>query len=89
MLFFPCKNGGLKQKLFYLFNRETICLGHTDFTSDDVKKLTEELGKEFRGDQYHLLNKNCNHFTQSLVQVPIMFILSIRIQGKLEFAIYV
>ena len=49
--------------------RETIPIGTTDFNPDDVKNIVENLGKEFRGDQYHLLNKNCNHFSTSLTQV--------------------
>ncbi|XP_046370185.1 deubiquitinase DESI2-like [Haliotis cracherodii] len=49
--------------------KESIVLGYTDFTADEIRKLVEQLGKEFRGDQYHLLNKNCNHFTQSLTQI--------------------
>jgi len=49
--------------------KEAICLGYTDFNPNDVRRITEEIGKEFRGDQYHLLNRNCNHFTAALVQV--------------------
>ena len=49
--------------------RETIHIGTTDFNPEDVKNIVENLGKEFRGDQYHLLNKNCNHFSTSLTQV--------------------
>lgn len=44
-------------------------MGRTDFAPGDVRKIVDQLGKEFRGDQYHLLNKNCNHFTASLTQV--------------------
>ncbi len=54
--------------LIYHF-RETIVIGRTDFNPDDVKNIVENLGKEFRGDQYHLLNKNCNHFSTALTQV--------------------
>lgn len=49
--------------------RESIRMGRTDFTPEDVRKIVDQLGKDFKGDQYHLLNKNCNHFTASLTQV--------------------
>jgi deubiquitinase DESI2 len=49
--------------------RQSVHLGFTDFTEDDVKRIVVEMGKEFRGDRYHLMNKNCNHFSGSLVQV--------------------
>ncbi|KAL4238697.1 Desumoylating isopeptidase 2 [Mactra antiquata] len=49
--------------------KESIVLGSTDFTMDEVTKIVEELGKQFKGDQYHLLNKNCNHFTAALTKI--------------------
>ena len=55
--------------VFHLPFRQTIHIGFTDFSPEDIRRITEQLGKEFRGDQYHLLNKNCNHFSQALVQV--------------------
>lgn len=44
-------------------------IGNTDFTVSDVKRILAELGKDFRGDRYHLMNKNCNHFSGSLTKV--------------------
>ena len=55
-----------------LSSRQTLKLGATDFTPDDVKNIVDQLGKDFRGDQYHLLNKNCNHFTTELTKVGTM-----------------
>lgn len=52
--------------------RQSVQLGHTDFTEDEVKRIVGELGKEFRGDRYHLMNKNCNHFSGDLTQVCIL-----------------
>lgn len=49
--------------------KESIRMGRTDFTPEDVRKIVDQLGKDFKGDQYHLLNKNCNHFTASLTQI--------------------
>jgi len=48
--------------------RESIVIGHTDFNRRDVKRAIKQLGADFRGDHYHLLNNNCNHFTAALVQ---------------------
>ncbi|VDN55958.1 unnamed protein product [Dracunculus medinensis] len=48
--------------------RESILLGETDFAPEDVKNLIEMLGDEFQGDKYHLISKNCNHFTASLAK---------------------
>lgn len=49
--------------------RETIVIGYTEFDQDDVKEIVEQLGVKFRGDKYHLLHQNCNHFTDALAKV--------------------
>jgi len=54
-----------------LFNRETIVIGYTDFTDDEIRDLVKELGTQFRGDCYHVLHNNCNHFSDTLCKVYI------------------
>lgn len=51
------------------FHRQSIHIGNTDFTQEDVKRIISELGKEFRGDRYHLMNNNCNHFSGAFSKV--------------------
>ncbi|KAF2365247.1 PPPDE putative peptidase domain [Trinorchestia longiramus] len=49
--------------------KQSLHLGHTDFTEEEVKRIVAELGTKYKGDQYHLMNKNCNHFSSSLTQI--------------------
>ncbi|KAJ8679288.1 hypothetical protein QAD02_015075 [Eretmocerus hayati] len=49
--------------------RQSIHIGYTDFTEEDVARIITELGKDFRGDRYHLMNKNCNHFSGQFTQI--------------------
>lgn len=50
---------------------QSVQVGCTDFTEEEVRRIVNELGKQFRGDRYHLMNNNCNHFSGSLTQVDI------------------
>lgn len=55
------------------FHSESILIGYTDFTEQDVKRILVELGKKYRGDRYHLMNQNCNHFSGAFTQVNLEF----------------
>ncbi|XP_067938718.1 deubiquitinase DESI2-like [Watersipora subatra] len=49
--------------------KESIQLGCTDMTAPEVDSIVQQLGHQYRGDQYHLLKKNCNHFTTAFVDI--------------------
>lgn len=55
--------------LYVLSYRQSVHIGYTDFTEEDVSRIITELGKDFRGDRYHLMNKNCNHFSSQFTLV--------------------
>lgn len=48
--------------------RESIYIGETNLSKKAVEKLVKSLGDDFRGDRYHLITKNCNHFTADLAR---------------------
>lgn len=49
--------------------RQSIQIGTTEFSAEDVRRIIEEIGNQFRGDKYHLMNNNCNHFSSALTQI--------------------
>lgn len=48
--------------------KESILLGHTDFSPADTQDVITSLGRDFHGDQYHLITKNCNHFSGAFIK---------------------
>ncbi|XP_036331731.1 deubiquitinase DESI2-like [Rhagoletis pomonella] len=48
--------------------RQTVNLGCTQFTCQQVYEIVEELGQKFTGSSYHLINNNCNHFCDYLAR---------------------
>lgn len=47
--------------------RESVSMGRAQLRPAEVEKLIIELGQIFRGNRYHLLQRNCNHFTAAFV----------------------
>eukprot|EP00656_Telonema_subtile_P029784 TRINITY_DN32864_c0_g1_i1.p1 TRINITY_DN32864_c0_g1~~TRINITY_DN32864_c0_g1_i1.p1 ORF type:complete len:190 (+),score=33.50 TRINITY_DN32864_c0_g1_i1:136-705(+) len=46
--------------------RETIRMGATSLSMDQVRRVLDSLQAEFQGRSYHLLLRNCNHFSEAL-----------------------
>lgn len=46
--------------------RCSISLGSTKMTQPELRTFIENLAYEYYGDTYHLISKNCNHFTDDL-----------------------
>jgi hypothetical protein len=48
--------------------REAIQIGHTHFSSEEVKELVVLLGRDYNGCDYSILHRNCNHFSSNFCQ---------------------
>ncbi|XP_078350750.1 deubiquitinase DESI2-like isoform X3 [Oculina patagonica] len=48
--------------------RETITIGTTKLLPGEVEDLLKRMGKNYQGRCYHLIDKNCNHFTSEFCQ---------------------
>jgi hypothetical protein len=40
-----------------------------------LNDIIRTMGDEFTGDKYHLVNKNCNHFSSALIQVCFQYLI--------------
>lgn len=49
--------------------KESLYMGQTYLSKKAVERLLISLADEFRGDAYHLLHYNCNHFTAHFVKL--------------------
>uniref|UniRef100_A0AC35UD71 DUF862 domain-containing protein n=1 Tax=Rhabditophanes sp. KR3021 TaxID=114890 RepID=A0AC35UD71_9BILA len=49
--------------------RESIVIGETDFSAGDISHIIKQLGQAFKGNSYHLICKNCNHFSAELAKI--------------------
>ncbi|KAH1117040.1 hypothetical protein GYH30_046406 [Glycine max] len=46
--------------------RCSISLGQTNMNPSEFRTFIENMASEYHGDTYHLITKNCNHFTDDL-----------------------
>lgn len=46
--------------------RRSVLLGTTDMSRTEIRSFMEHLSAEYHGDTYHLIAKNCNHFTEEV-----------------------
>jgi hypothetical protein len=46
--------------------RESLLVGTTTMSAPEVESLLKRLSREYLGDRYHLLYRNCNHFCEDL-----------------------
>ncbi|XP_030533744.1 deSI-like protein At4g17486 isoform X2 [Rhodamnia argentea] len=46
--------------------RRSVLLGSTNMSRSEFRSFMEHLCKKYHGDTYHLIAKNCNHFTDDV-----------------------
>lgn len=46
--------------------RGSVCLGKTNMTPSEFRDFLEHMSEKYHGDTYHLIAKNCNHFTDDV-----------------------
>ncbi|CAN8245737.1 unnamed protein product [Cochlearia groenlandica] len=46
--------------------RRSVLLGTTSLSSSDFRSFMEKFSRKYHGDTYHLIAKNCNHFTEEV-----------------------
>lgn len=46
--------------------RNSIILGRTKISPSEFRSFIENVAAEYHGDTYHLISKNCNHFTDDI-----------------------
>ncbi|CAN8284233.1 unnamed protein product [Cochlearia groenlandica] len=55
--------------------RKSILVGKTDIVAKQVRVFMDKLAQEYKGNKYHLITRNCNHFCDEvcvkLTQKPI------------------
>ncbi|CAG8520637.1 22125_t:CDS:2 [Cetraspora pellucida] len=48
---------------------DSVLMGHTSLSREEVKNVIDGLSKEWSGNSYNLLTRNCNHFTSELCNI--------------------
>lgn len=43
-----------------------MVIGETSMGAQEVQEVVQALGNEYKGTAYHLLERNCNHFSNEL-----------------------
>lgn len=46
--------------------RRAVWLGTTNMSRSEFRLFMEDLSEKYYGDTYHLIAKNCNHFTDEV-----------------------
>ena len=64
------------------FQRESKVIGNTLKSEEQIQKIVEEMGStEFKGKNYHLIRKNCNHLNRNMI-VKNMYLLYFLSNGQ-------
>jgi deubiquitinase DESI2 len=48
--------------------RETVVIGSFKGSVSDINRVIDDIKREFRGPDYHIMNKNCNHFANTFAR---------------------
>ncbi|KAL4335863.1 hypothetical protein GQ457_07G010790 [Hibiscus cannabinus] len=46
--------------------RKSVLVGSTDMSRSEFRLFMEQISDKYHGDTYHLIDKNCNHFTDDV-----------------------